>query len=485
MTVRVFDGVDDDIQFDVGGISGMTYGATAMLVKHSVSAAFQALGYIHNSGGAFVEAPVSATAFNSWEWFTGSASNSGSNNYTTGVWYLVVIRKASGTSNPRFSVYNYSTGVWTHSDGSGAVGDGTAPGAGGTIRHSFQGGTPLFTGKIAARAYWSNTVPWSQDSTGDAAIVASGMHTAVYNWLAQSPSVMHVYDQADPTTAILDESSGGTAVQVARVGTTVDTGDDPAGFSFARSSSNNVSLNGTLAPVTGSANVTASDDVTLSGTLAAVGGSFVLDVPNSVSLDGILSPATGAFNLTADGTVDLNGTMAPVIGTFGGSASADLALAGQLSPVTLSMHLLAGGQFRDIVATVTQSPLLRAVVTEGSVENYVITEGDMRTKWRLNSVEFVDFSVNVKDPDGTGLTQSEVEGFGWLVCVSAGAATPPLASFIAPSVTPEVTAGTGGSFDVAIKHLYTATTKGLFKVFVKFGPTPEAPVLEAAKFTVL
>lgn len=229
MTVREFSGTGDDLVCTVGAASDLTHGAVASLVKFNTVTDFRHWGSLHSSGNAFRSNPLGLTNFTWLETVYGSSVHYGSGSaMSTGVWVLLVQRKASGVVTGRLSIRNMSTGAWTHHPASGDLGNGTAPGAGGLIRFSFQGSSAFFGGRIAARAFWSNEVPWADD----AAVQAAGLHTAASNWLAADPAVFHLFNQSSVGTPVEDLSTGGGGDQVSISGTTVITDDDPPGFNF-------------------------------------------------------------------------------------------------------------------------------------------------------------------------------------------------------------------------------------------------------------
>jgi hypothetical protein len=235
VTVREFNGTSDRLATDVGAASGMTYGTWAAIVQFSDLSTFRGIAYAHDSGGSYKGA-FGTTNFSRFSINDGSTDcNFPAFVLGTGVWYLCVVRKATGAGvTPRFSVYNFGTSAWTHGDGNAAINDFVAPGAGGTHQFAYQGGAAsIFAGRVAARAHWSNVLPWTSDAAGDSAIEAAGLHTAAANWAANNPSVFHLFDQASNSDPVLDLSSGGTGDQVSIVGTTVITGDDPPGFVFS------------------------------------------------------------------------------------------------------------------------------------------------------------------------------------------------------------------------------------------------------------
>jgi hypothetical protein len=236
MTVREFNGTSDELVTSIGAASDMTYGTAAMLLKFSTLSGFREFCMIHSASNTYVANPIGLSDFSAWQV---DYNNGGADFATsapipgTGIWILVIARKPAGSSTPRLSMYNYSTGAWTHGDGSGAVGDGTAPGTDAFIRFSYLGSSLFFGGRVAARALWSNSLPWAATSAGDTAIETSGLNFSAYNWKQNSPTLFHLFNQSDTSTPVSDLSTAGTATQTSISGTTVITGDDPPGFSFS------------------------------------------------------------------------------------------------------------------------------------------------------------------------------------------------------------------------------------------------------------
>jgi hypothetical protein len=267
VTVREFNGTTDRLVTDVGAASGMTYGTWAAIVKFSDLSDFRGIAYVHDAGGSYKGA-FGTTNFSRFSINDGSNdSNLGAVTLATGVWYLCIVRKDAGSGiTPRFSVYNFTTSAWTHGAGSAAVNDFVAPGAGGTHQFAYQGGAAsIFAGRVAARAHWSNVLPWTPDSAGDTAIAAAGLETMASNWAAANPSVFQLFNQASVSDPVVDLSATGTADQVSIVGTTVVTTDDPPGFDF--------SLTGPSGELdlTGSGTLTAAGAPSLAGALTSSG----------------------------------------------------------------------------------------------------------------------------------------------------------------------------------------------------------------------
>ena len=232
--VREFNGTSDILNTDVGGASGMVYGTVATLVKFNTVTGFRDWAMLHTSGGSYAWAPLTLTNFSTLSMDNNGAGAESGINPGTSSWKLIVARKASGTATPRFSVYDYGSSTWTHAAGANTLANAaTAPGSGGTIRFNFQDSDDFFGGRIAARAFWSNSLPWAATTGGDTDIEGAGLEDAAANWLSNSPTVFQLFNQASVSDLVLDLSTTGTADEVSRTGTTVITGAPPAGFDFS------------------------------------------------------------------------------------------------------------------------------------------------------------------------------------------------------------------------------------------------------------
>jgi hypothetical protein len=229
-SVREFDGSDDTIRHSTGALAGMTHGTVAAIFKTDTITGSHAILAFHGSGNNFVGAGL-GTNENDLVGCSASGFNRLFDVLVTGRWYLAVARKTSGTTVPRMSLYDFTAGTWVHGDGNNSEANWTAPGASGEIRHDVSGAFDFFDGRMAVRAAWSNTLPWSADTTGDAAIVAAGLEDALQSWANASPSALWRYNQ-DPLSAVDDLTAGG-ANQIFVTGTTVVSGDGPPGFDFS------------------------------------------------------------------------------------------------------------------------------------------------------------------------------------------------------------------------------------------------------------
>lgn len=225
MAVRVFDGADDEIRFGGTALESLTGALTiALLMKRGNTAAWNALVAGHTSGNVGrwgfeinnSDIPVMYVA--------GTGSGNGTYTSTT-TWNLLVMTKAAGTVAPRFHIRDIATGTWTRSNGGGTLGDPVAIGASGTIRiGEFEDGDD-FNGRLALAGIWSTAL-------SDAQVDALGTSLNTNNWTghAVAPVAVWQFNQATATSVPdLIGSANSTVVN----GTSVATGDDPPGWTFA------------------------------------------------------------------------------------------------------------------------------------------------------------------------------------------------------------------------------------------------------------
>lgn len=297
MAVREFDGVDDDLETSIGGLTNWNFGTVAVIVKPAILTGGRVLVCLTTSG--IVTRLIINLNGTSIGYFDGSSFNtSASGIVDTTDWWLIVVRKASGVVQPRFSVYEFATDTWVHGS-TPADGNSASPGAGGLTFWSNDGGSDFWNGRVAIRAVWANELgpsgAWTADASGDAAIEAAGLETSLSSWEAASPAAGWAYNQDSTATAVTDFTGGG-ADQTSLTGTTVINGDDPPGFSF-NGAAETVTLAGTLPALTGSATIDASADAQLSGTLPALTAAFTVQAEAGVDLAGTLPALTGSFTI--------------------------------------------------------------------------------------------------------------------------------------------------------------------------------------------
>lgn len=228
MAVRAFDGVNATLDTATGALATNAFGTFAIIVKRGTTGAWHTFLALHQTDTAprnqFAYEAANLSAL--WD---GVATDTGPAAIGTADWGLVLVRKATGVTTPRFSLYNFTSGTWVHGNASGTSADWATPTATGSVRFQWKTGDRL-NGRVAVRGAW-NTLRWSLDAAGDAAIEAAGLHTSLQKWLDAAPSALWRFDQAATTTAVTDLTGGG-ADQTVINGTTVVAGDDPPGFNF-------------------------------------------------------------------------------------------------------------------------------------------------------------------------------------------------------------------------------------------------------------
>lgn len=214
---RTFDGSDDVIHCSIGALTGRTAAGTfAGIVRRTNDTAFHTIVGLHNSAGTntlyFQISPTDLLVLGS----SGGEATSTLTVLTSSSWVLVAVTKASGSATPRFHRLVYSTNVWTHEAGSGAITDGGSPGAGGTFRTAWQTGD-LFQGDIAAIGIWPSALSDSQ---------VEALAYSLAHWHAVAPQAMWVFDQSATMQSVLDWTGGG-ANQSSLTGTAVATTSVP------------------------------------------------------------------------------------------------------------------------------------------------------------------------------------------------------------------------------------------------------------------
>jgi hypothetical protein len=285
VAVREFDGIDDYIETATGALATSTFGTFAALVKRGGTGAWHTFLAFHDSGGTALNQFAYESSDLTALWSAGT-TRTGPAAIGTADWGLVVVRKASGTATARFSLYNFTTAAWVHGDANGTNVDWTSPGTGGTVRTRWHT-ADLLRGRLAVRGAW-NTVKWTADTTGDAALEAAGLELSLQKWVDATPDALWSFDQDSVATAVTDITGGG-ADQTSIAGTAVVTGDDPPGFDFTIGAVTIAPSGITSAETFGSATVTT--DTT---TIAPTGIS-------SVETFGTPSVTVGAVTVTPTG----------------------------------------------------------------------------------------------------------------------------------------------------------------------------------------
>jgi hypothetical protein len=151
---------------------------------------------------------------------------SGGPSHGTG-WCWFVVTKASGSVIPRWHKHDLTAATaWVHQDDTSNAADGSGPitnvmiGSNGSLGNTWRG-------NIAAIATWTSVL---SDAAIEAActLAASALKAATPGWMVR-------LNQASTATAVTDDSGGGST-QTAISGTTVDTVNEPPGWSYTLTS---------------------------------------------------------------------------------------------------------------------------------------------------------------------------------------------------------------------------------------------------------
>ena len=208
----LFDGTDDAIDCDIGGTPTWGPGWCAAIFKATGSGdeRIVSMNPATGAGGLYRSSAGDISTY------VGGACTGPA--VANDIWYLVVCTKASGSATPRFHVYNYNTTSWSHADGSGGLFENAAPGAEVHIGH--EGLASYWTGNILI-------VGFGNSNPNDAAVEALDLETGLAAW--EASDVVEAW-RLDSMSAIQSFGTSGTADENARVGTSLDTGDVPAGW---------------------------------------------------------------------------------------------------------------------------------------------------------------------------------------------------------------------------------------------------------------
>jgi hypothetical protein len=232
-TVRRLD-ADDDVVFaaGLGGLDSFAFGTFAFLLRPlaAYDSTNRTLLAAYDSTGAVV-GKIDLSLNNKVQWWSGGSGGNGPI-VTADDWHLLVVRKATGTAQVRFSLLNLVSG-WTHVDTAGTFADWVAP-TGGTW-HTFDPVSSWGPGSdLAAMAVWANELPWAADTFGDAEIQAAVLEDHLNNWRDAAPTAgwaffqpLAIHSIEDFTLDRADEIS--TAVGVPTDATDLDFQYEDAG----------------------------------------------------------------------------------------------------------------------------------------------------------------------------------------------------------------------------------------------------------------
>lgn len=218
MSVRHFDGVDDVLS--VGALSpSFTGDGTIAVIWRGSDGSNHGIMDAEDSGGfqrwSFIAVSGDETYFSCFGF-------SALHPWSADEWYLSIMTKPSGGSTVRRHSMPFSTGVWTHADRS-SVGDNAGSAATINFGHNATDNFWL-EGEIAAAGIWRGV------QLSDAE--CESMEADLLSWLALSPDGLWALNQESVSDPVIDLTGNGHD-QVAIVGTSILTGDDPPGFDFS------------------------------------------------------------------------------------------------------------------------------------------------------------------------------------------------------------------------------------------------------------
>lgn len=214
---RLFDGVNDEVQWAVGNCNLTTAYSIVCLIKLDSGVSWQA--FLGN------EAPVTGSEIAMGRHNSGviATYSQGGIGASTGVaidstdgWVLIATTRAAGTGViPTHHKYPIG-GSATHTAATGAR-DNQASQVGGKIVFGQIDGSDFFKGRLAVAAEWTTAL-------SDANIESLVTNLTRAHWLSLSP--VGLWDELD---AFNTDHTGGGASRTSLVGTT-DDADDPAGW---------------------------------------------------------------------------------------------------------------------------------------------------------------------------------------------------------------------------------------------------------------
>lgn len=281
----------------IGGLSAVTFGTIACVVKRNADAAWHGLVGLNTSAGAiqfgleFSDVNAISMRIGASDFTSPTATVQAADN-----WVLVVVTKATGTVAPRFHRFSFTLGTWTHENGASTAANATAPGGTGLVKLGMltAATTDYADVTMSAAAVWGSALSDAQVESLTANLNA---------WTALSPAAMWVFDQASTATALDDETNGG-ATQTSITGTTVASGD-PLVFSTPlvyRASSGTQGFGGTSSVVlTIPAAVQTGDLMVAVVSYKLLTGTATLNTPSGWSA--LYSPTNGPSGSTYQGAI--------------------------------------------------------------------------------------------------------------------------------------------------------------------------------------
>lgn len=217
MSVYIFDGADDVVDFSIGGCSSTGTWTLVSVVEFNAGVSWQSLlsldiaatGSEIAIGRSGSSGQIAAFRGGGAGGIADAISVSSSDN-----WALIAASKATaGTTTVRLHK-GVVGGAWTHTDGETLANVSAQE----SIRFGAIDSSDFFAGKCAVIAKWNTGL-------SDANLESLLTSFTRTDWLALSPAgLWDGYDQ------FATDRTGGGATRTAIVGTTVETGDVPTGW---------------------------------------------------------------------------------------------------------------------------------------------------------------------------------------------------------------------------------------------------------------
>lgn len=248
MSVTNFAADNSEIRVPIpaGGGANMTGAMTIAFVGKRNTAAGSAHAFLagQDSGGNF-QWEVAATSASSQVYFFNNANGQGgisasSNTQMTGAnWYIVVWTKASGTVQGRLHRYSFAAGTWQHE--AAANFDSGAPAnlasiASGHISFGEAVDVDDLDGRIAVAGTWTSAMTDPQVEA-----LSTNLKTSDWKNHAVAPVGLWEFNRALNTADLTDLTANAqtatstitsTTDHSGIAGTTIISGDDPAGWTF-------------------------------------------------------------------------------------------------------------------------------------------------------------------------------------------------------------------------------------------------------------
>lgn len=238
---RRFSGSNDEVRYPTTAASNFTAAASmAVLLKfNAANNVWQNLITHHVSAGTFALGIERAGPGGTTD-TVGIAIASGTKYGTTTIrasdgWIVVGFSRAA--TSTAWRVHIFKAGAWTHEAGGALNNNSNAPSqTGGSIRLGELEDTDDLDGWVAADAGWAADI-------GDAGFDALTTTLDLADWVAHAtpPAYVHQHNQATASEDILDlmgnghvatGTISGTTDAVGIAGTSMDTGNEPSGWTY-------------------------------------------------------------------------------------------------------------------------------------------------------------------------------------------------------------------------------------------------------------